>query len=29
MDNSVIKYYVWKYNARFTEEAFNDIDEAI
>lgn len=25
----VNKYYVWKNNERFTEEAFNDIDEAI
>ena len=29
MENSVIKYYVWKDNERFTEEAFDDIDEAI
>ena len=29
MDNSVIKYYVWKGNVRFTEVAFDDIDEAI
>ena len=25
----VIKYYVWKNDERFTEEAFDDIDEAI
>ena len=25
----VIKYYVWKNNERFTEEAFDDIDKAI
>ena len=27
--DEVIKYYVWKDNERFTEEAFDDIDEAI
>ena len=25
----VIKYYVWKNNERFTEEAFDDINDAI
>ena len=25
----VIKYYVWKNDERFTEKAFDDIDEAI
>ena len=25
----VIKYYIWKDNEKFTEEAFDDIDEAI
>ena len=29
MDDDVIKYYIWKDNERFTEEAFDDIDEAI
>ena len=29
MDDGVIKYYIWKDNERFTEEAFDDIDEAI
>ena len=27
--DEVIKYYVWKDNERFTEDAFDDIDEAI
>ena len=27
--DEVIKYYVWKDDERFTEEAFDNIDEAI
>lgn len=27
--DEVIKYYIWKNEERFTEEVFDDIDEAI
>ena len=27
--DEVIKYYIWKDNEKFIEEAFDDIDEAI
>ena len=29
MDDCVIKYYIWKDDERFTEEGFENMDEAI